>query len=176
MEDLPLPDEGVPRNAALEQIYRFGGCYGMAYALARRLGWRAEALVADMRERRGAPYRHVVHAWVVDPEGRAFDAGGWFDRATLPDDFLANPRPGFVGATLVPLDGAGALRDLLAAAFNECDSRFVRAEFGDDASEDSWAEQRMDAWLEREAAEADAAIDGYFAPRWLSAPAAAPRM
>jgi hypothetical protein len=161
----PEPNEAVAADARLEERFRFGGCYQMAIALADRLGWEVEALVADMRPRGRAPYRHVVHAWVVDPEGRAFDAAGWLDRATLPDDFLGCPRDGYAGSSVVPVGDAGAFRALLVEYYNASSWQ-----------PDAWAAHEMDRTMAEMVDEAGRAADDYVIPRWLEAPAAAPRM
>lgn len=75
----PLNEDIAPEKA-LEERFRHGGCYAMAYALARRLGWSVEALIADMRPTGGSRHRHVVHAWVTDGNGRCLDVAGWFER------------------------------------------------------------------------------------------------
>lgn len=78
-----LPETGVART------WRHGHCYPMALALTRALGWPAATLSVTLRNGRG----HIVHAWVRSPDGRGFDAGGFFDEPELVAEFLDTPRP-----------------------------------------------------------------------------------
>lgn len=72
----------VPGEEALER-FRYGGCYAMAYALAETLGWNVECLSAQWSALPNFP-----HAWVVDSEGRAFDAFGFTTRESIYAEFI----------------------------------------------------------------------------------------
>lgn len=91
----------TPNSERLISEFKHGQCYPMAVALSRTLGWEIGALIVDL-DHRGVDnglWPHPVHAYVISPDGRFLDAGGFSDEATLKEDFLdtskrifSNPR------------------------------------------------------------------------------------
>lgn len=109
-EDFP---EGVDRT------WRYGRCYAMALALSERLGWPVGALtvkvIHDPYGRRTSD--HVVHAWVEDPDGRFFDAGGFFDEAEVKAYFLENTARRFTDVRVSRFEDGAAFRVHLDSCF-----------------------------------------------------------
>jgi len=106
--------EGVSRD------WRHGDCYAMAMALSEELGWPAAALtvtLAACSRRHPGCSDHVVHAWVRSPDGRAFDAGGFFDEGDLDGEFLSHPSRKFDDVRVEEFADATALRGHLDAVF-----------------------------------------------------------
>ncbi|NTF17964.1 hypothetical protein G6L37_06075 [Agrobacterium rubi] len=61
-----------------EQIVRLlcrGDCYPTAIVLHEELGWPIGGFLVDWQHRRWLP--HLVHAYLIAPDGRAFDASGF---------------------------------------------------------------------------------------------------
>jgi hypothetical protein len=60
--------------------WRFGNCYAMALALADKTSWPIEVLIVDIPNPNGRKplgvRSHIVHAYVVSPDGHAYDALG----------------------------------------------------------------------------------------------------
>ncbi len=81
-------DRNFPEG--VDESWRHGRCYAMAKALTDLLGWPVATLAVtlDPGHRSHFCSDHVVHAWVRAPDGRGFDAGGFFDEADLPGQFL----------------------------------------------------------------------------------------
>lgn len=75
-------------NDLVEQ-YRYGHCYAFALATAEALGWQIGALVVSMP--RGAG-NHIVHSYLVDPDGRMIDAGGEITAGGMVADYLSDSR------------------------------------------------------------------------------------
>ena len=70
---------GDLEHADLNEEYLEGGCFYLAEALSRRLGWPIELIVEGPRGE-----EDVVHAYVIDPQsGRALDITGFSARPDL---------------------------------------------------------------------------------------------
>ncbi|WP_411839937.1 hypothetical protein [Paracoccus sp. ME4] len=67
------------------ELWVHGNCYVAALALHRATGWELGGLTAVRSTRRGA---QMAHAWVKDPSGRLWDAGGLIDAAEIHAEFI----------------------------------------------------------------------------------------
>lgn len=65
----------------------YGNCYVAALALHRATGWELGGLTAVRSGCRGA---QMAHAWVTDPSGRIWDAGGPNDAAAIRANFISD--------------------------------------------------------------------------------------
>ena len=66
-----------------------GQCYPAALALHNATGWAIGGLTAIRSFSRGA---QMAHAWVIDPQGQAWDAGGRLDMAEMHEFFLGREK------------------------------------------------------------------------------------
>lgn len=75
----------------IEEILTYGQCYPTALALSEILGWPVGGLIVHAS--RSSWYPHLVHSYVLAPDGRAFDASGFRTTDDIYEEFLGN-RPG----------------------------------------------------------------------------------
>jgi hypothetical protein len=108
-------DENFPDGVA--DTWRYGHCYAMAKALAALLDWPVGTLTVTVPDSRRQDSPHVVHAWVRSPDGRAFDAGGFFDEADLHEKFLATTSRKFKDPRIEEHDGAAGFQAYLDASY-----------------------------------------------------------
>jgi len=111
-------DENFPEGVSRD--WRHGDCYAMAMALSEALGWPVATLsvtLAPCSRRHAGCTDHVVHAWVRAPDGRSFDAGGFFDDADLHGTFLDHPTRKFSDVRVEEFADVPAFRRHLDATF-----------------------------------------------------------
>lgn len=65
----------------------YGNCYVAALALHRATGWELGGLTAVRNVNRGA---QMAHAWVRDPSGQIWDAGGRNDAGDIRAEFITD--------------------------------------------------------------------------------------
>ena len=75
----------------IEEILTCGRCYPAAIAMSEVLNWPIGGLLVQARRAAWKP--HLVHAYALSPDGRAFDASGFRSLDEIYADFLGN-RPG----------------------------------------------------------------------------------
>jgi hypothetical protein len=69
--------------------WRFGDCYPMAYALSDLTGWKPGSLVVDVPNDYYQTNRpHIVHAYVISPDGHFYDALGPITEDYMRKEFL----------------------------------------------------------------------------------------
>ena len=68
-----------------------GDCYPTAIVLHEALGWPIGGFLVDWKERSWLP--HLAHAYVIAPDGRAFDASGFRSMDAIHARFM-NSREG----------------------------------------------------------------------------------
>jgi len=69
--------------------WRFGLCYYMVFALIERTGWEAEIVSVDLHEY-STVREHPVHAYIVSPEGKLYDALGEISYKFMDEIFFEN--------------------------------------------------------------------------------------
>jgi hypothetical protein len=74
----------------IEEILCFGQCYPTAIAMNEALSWPIGALMVDWKERSWLP--HIVHAYLIAPDGRAFDAAGFKSTEEILEHFITPER------------------------------------------------------------------------------------
>lgn len=75
--------------SGVDEKWRCGMCYPMAIAISDRLGWPIVTLTVTTTTR-PISRTQVVHAWTRAPDGRAFDAAGFFDEGQYVVGLLAD--------------------------------------------------------------------------------------
>lgn len=63
-----------------------GDCYAAAMVLNDELGWPISGLLVDLGDRKWLS--HVVHAFLVSPDGRLFDASGFTTHSEIEKRYL----------------------------------------------------------------------------------------
>jgi hypothetical protein len=80
-------------NKSIEQIEDMlchGQCYPAAIAMNEVLSWPIGGLLADVRNRGGLP--QIAHAYLIAPDGRAMDAGGFRTLDEIFAEFITPER------------------------------------------------------------------------------------
>lgn len=79
-------------DKSIEQIEEtlYGQCYPTAIAMNEVLSWPIGGLVVDWKERSWLP--HLVHAYLIAPDGRAFDASGFKELYEIRGHFITPER------------------------------------------------------------------------------------
>lgn len=74
----------------IEETLCYGQCYPTAIAMNEILSWPIGGLVVDWKERSWLP--HLVHAYLIAPDGRAFDASGFKELDEIFGHFITPER------------------------------------------------------------------------------------
>lgn len=74
----------------IEETLCYGQCYPTAIAMNEILAWPIGGLVVDWKERSWLP--HLVHAYLIAPDGRAFDASGFKELDEILGHFITPER------------------------------------------------------------------------------------
>lgn len=74
----------------IEDLLCHGQCYPAAIAMNEILTWPIGGLMAEYKGRNWMP--HLIHSYLISPDGRAFDAGGFREMCEIHDHFITPER------------------------------------------------------------------------------------
>ncbi|NTF17965.1 hypothetical protein G6L37_06080 [Agrobacterium rubi] len=115
----------------IEEILTYGHCYPAALAMSEVLGWPIGGLIVIARRTNWTP--HLVHAYLVAPDGRAFDANGFRNLDKVYEDFLGNrTEREFRNAEFVTYETSEEFRHVLRCLYDQCEvPTGMRTEYDD---------------------------------------------
>lgn len=118
----------------IEETLCYGQCYPTAIAMNEILSWPIGGLVVDWKVRRWLP--HLVHAYLIAPDGRAFDASGFKELDDILGHFITPERENQCRNIRFKEFGDAdefrlALRPLYEGASSDEGHRFYDPEFDD---------------------------------------------
>jgi hypothetical protein len=116
----------------IEEALCHGRCYLAAIAMNEVLSWPIGGLVTDWKTRGWLP--HVVHAYLIAPDGRAFDASGFRDMDELLEDFIPSYKePECRNTRFVEFGDAEdfrrAMRPIYVGASSDPEHRYYNPDF-----------------------------------------------
>lgn len=103
----------------LAEKYAFGQCYPMALALREVVDWPVRCLMAEWKHHANARHSmvHIVHVFLVAPDGGCLDARGMTDMDGIEEYFIRNATRHVCGHWTRDFDTSEAAREFMLETY-----------------------------------------------------------